>query len=61
MGTLGDVFEADMPHFGLGRTFNRVACPINTVPLLTPSDLGRRLQGMARNLEPRSPIACLMV
>ena len=54
LGTRGEVFEADMTHFDLGRKFDGAVCPINTLLHLTPPELGRHLQRMARHLEPRA-------
>jgi hypothetical protein len=54
LGTRGEVFEADMTHFDLGRTFDGAVCPINTLLHLAPAELGRHLQRMARHLEPRA-------
>jgi SAM-dependent methyltransferase len=54
LGTRSEVFEADMTHFDLGRTFDGAVCPINTLLHLTPVELGRHLQRMERHLEPRS-------
>jgi SAM-dependent methyltransferase len=54
LGTRGEVLEADMTHFDLGRTFDGAICPINTLLHLTPAELGRHLQRMARHLEARA-------
>jgi SAM-dependent methyltransferase len=52
--TRGEVFEADMTHFDLGRTFDGAVCPINTLLHLTPAELGRHLHRMAQHLERRA-------
>ena len=54
LGTRGQVFEADMTHFDLGRTFDGAVCPINTLLHLSPPELGRHLHWMARHLEHRA-------
>jgi SAM-dependent methyltransferase len=54
LGTRGEVFEADMTHFDLGRTFDGAVCPINTLLHLSPAELGRHLHCMARHLEHRA-------
>jgi SAM-dependent methyltransferase len=54
LGTRGDVFEADMTQFDLGRTFDGAVCPINTLLHLSPAELGRHLQRVAQHLEPRT-------
>jgi SAM-dependent methyltransferase len=54
LGTRGDVFEADMTHFELGRKFDGAVCPINTLLHLSPAELGRHLDRMAEHLEPRT-------
>ncbi len=54
LGTRGDVFEADMTHFDLERTFDGAVCPINTLLHLSPAELGRHLHRMARHLERRA-------
>lgn len=41
---------ADMTDFDLGRTFDGAVCPINTLGHLTPYDLTRHLERMARHL-----------
>jgi SAM-dependent methyltransferase len=48
----GEVCVADMADFDLGRTFDGAICPINTVAHLTPAELGRHLECMARHLVP---------
>ncbi len=48
------VFEADMAHFDLARTFDGAVCPINTLLHLSPAELGRHLHRMAQHLEPRT-------
>ena len=53
LGARGEVFEADMTHFDLGRTFDGAVCPINTLLHLSPAELGRHLHWTARHLEPR--------
>jgi SAM-dependent methyltransferase len=54
LGSRGEVFEADMTHFDLGRAFDGAVCPINTLLHLAPPELARHLQRMARHLEPRA-------
>lgn len=54
LGTRGEVFEVDMTHFELGRTFDGAVCPINTLLHLTPAELGRHLPRMAQHLERRA-------
>lgn len=54
LGTRGDISEADMTHFDLGRTFDEAVCPINTLLHLTPAELGRHLHRMSQHLERRS-------
>ena len=54
LGTRGEVFEADMTHFDLGRSVDGAVCPINTLLHLSPAELGRHLQRMAQHLERRS-------
>jgi SAM-dependent methyltransferase len=54
LGTRGEVFEADMTHFDLGRTFDGAVCPINTLLHLSPAELGRHLHRMSQHLERRS-------
>jgi len=54
LGTRGEVFEADMTHFDLGRTFDGAVCPINTLLHLNPAELGRHLHRMAQHLERRA-------
>jgi len=54
LGTRGEVFEADMTHFDLGRAFDGAVCPINTLLHLTRAELGRHLHRMSLHLERRS-------
>lgn len=54
LGTRAEVFEADMTHFDLGRTFDGAVCPINTLLHFSPAELGRHLHRMARHLESRA-------
>jgi SAM-dependent methyltransferase len=54
LGTRGEVFEADMTHFDLGRVFDGAVCPINTLLHLSPAELGRHLHAVARQLERRA-------
>jgi SAM-dependent methyltransferase len=54
LGSRGEIFEADMTHFDLGRTFDGAVCPINTLLHLTPPELARHLHRMERHLEPRA-------
>jgi SAM-dependent methyltransferase len=54
LGTLGQVLEADMTHFDLGRTFHGAISPINTLLHLTPEQLAAHLGCMARHLQPYS-------
>ena len=54
LGRLGDVVEADMTAFDLGRTFHGAVCPINTLLHLTPDELALHLRCMARHLQPYS-------
>lgn len=41
---------ADMTNFSLGRTFGGAICPINTLAILTPSELSQHLACMSRHL-----------
>ena len=52
LGDRGDVSLADMTAFDLGRTFDGAISPINTLLHLTPEQLARHLDCMARHLEP---------
>jgi SAM-dependent methyltransferase len=54
LGTRGDVVEADMTQFDLGRTFDGAVCPINTLLHLSPAELERHLHRVAQHLEPRT-------
>ena len=54
LGTRGEVLEADMTHFDLGRTFDGAVCPINTLLHLSPAELTRHLHRMAQHLERRA-------
>jgi SAM-dependent methyltransferase len=47
-----DVVLADMTDFDLGRTFDGALCPIGTLALLSPEELGRHLVRMGRHLRP---------
>jgi len=51
LGPRGEVFEADMTHFDLGRTFDGAVCPINTLLHLSPAELARHLYRMSQHLE----------
>jgi SAM-dependent methyltransferase len=53
LGTRGEVLEADMTHFELGRRFDGAVCPINTLLHLTPAELARHLYRMSEHLERR--------
>ena len=48
----GRVLLADMTDFDLGRTFDCAVSPINTLLYLTPAQLQRHLEAMARHLRP---------
>jgi SAM-dependent methyltransferase len=50
----GRVLLADMTDFDLGRTFDGAVSPINTLLYLTPPQLQRHLEAMARHLQPRA-------
>jgi SAM-dependent methyltransferase len=52
LGSAGEVFEADMTDFDLGRRFGGAVSPINTLLHLTPEELARHLDCTARHLEP---------
>jgi SAM-dependent methyltransferase len=52
LGDHGRVSVADMTDFDLGRTFDSAISPINTLLHLTPEQLARHLDCMARHLEP---------
>jgi len=54
LGMRAELFEADMTHFDLGRTFDGAVCPVNTLLHLSPDDLARHLVRMSLHLEPRS-------
>jgi SAM-dependent methyltransferase len=54
LGPRGEVFEADMTHFDLGRTFDGAVCPINTLLHLSPAELARHFHWLARHLERRA-------
>jgi SAM-dependent methyltransferase len=43
------VVVADMTNFDLGRMFDGAVCPINTLLHLTPEELARHLERMARH------------
>jgi SAM-dependent methyltransferase len=49
LGDHGAVVVADMTDFDLGRKFDGAVCPINTLLHLTPDDLARHLDCMARH------------
>jgi SAM-dependent methyltransferase len=55
---VGSVHVADMTNFDLGRSFDGAVSPINTLLHLTPTELQRHLQVMARHLKPG---ACYVV
>jgi SAM-dependent methyltransferase len=48
----GVIHLADMTDFDLGRTFEGAVSPINTLLHLTPAQLNRHLEAMARHLVP---------
>lgn len=54
LGTRGEVFEADMARFDLGRAFDGAVCPINTLLHLSPAELGRHFHRMSQHLDRRS-------
>lgn len=54
LGSRGEVFEADMTHFDLGRAFDGAVCPINTLLHLNPAELERHLHRMSEHLERRA-------
>jgi SAM-dependent methyltransferase len=54
LGTPGQVVEADMTAFDLGRTFHGAVSPINTLLHLTPDQLAMHFNCMVRHLEPLS-------
>jgi SAM-dependent methyltransferase len=47
-----EAVAADMTDFDLGRTFDGAVCPINTLGHLTPAELARHLERMARHVRP---------
>jgi SAM-dependent methyltransferase len=49
LGGRGTVVVADMTDFDLERTFDGAVCPINTLLHLTPAQLARHLDCMARH------------
>jgi SAM-dependent methyltransferase len=49
LGGRGEVHEADMTDFDLGRRFDGAVCPINTLLHLTPEELARHLDCTARH------------
>lgn len=53
-GVHAEVVLADMTSFDLGRTFDGAICPINTLGHLTPDELARHLECVARHVEERS-------
>jgi SAM-dependent methyltransferase len=54
LGGRGVVHLADMTNFDLGRTFAGAVSPINTLLHLTPRELERHFDAMARHLEPQA-------
>jgi SAM-dependent methyltransferase len=52
LGDRGEVSVADMTDFDLGRTFDGAISPINTLLHLTPEQLARHLNCMARHVKP---------
>lgn len=50
LGTEADLHEADMTDFDLGRVFDGAISPINTLLHLTPDQLARHLERMARHV-----------
>jgi SAM-dependent methyltransferase len=52
LGGGGSVHLADMTNFDLGRSFDGAVSPINTLLHLTPTELQRHLEVMARHLKP---------
>lgn len=53
-GLPGEVVQADMTSFDLGRTFEGAVCPINTLAHLAPPELAAHLAAMAAALAPGS-------
>jgi SAM-dependent methyltransferase len=51
LGEDAQVFEADMTDFDLGRTFRGAVCPVGTLMHLTPDELARHFECMARDLD----------
>jgi SAM-dependent methyltransferase len=51
-GLPGEVVEADMTDFDLGRTFEGAVCPVNTLRHLQRPELAAHLEAMARALAP---------
>ncbi len=51
-GAKAEAIEADMADFELGRRFDGAVCPINTLAHLTPAELARHFECVARHLEP---------
>jgi SAM-dependent methyltransferase len=49
LGGRAEIREADMTDFDLGRRFDGAVCPINTLLHLTPPELARHLDCMARH------------
>jgi SAM-dependent methyltransferase len=49
LGGKGEVLVADMTDFELGRSFDGAVCPINTLLHLSPDQLERHLERMARH------------
>ena len=46
----GEVLLADMADFELGRVFDGAVCPIDTLALLGPAEVGRHLERMGGHL-----------
>jgi SAM-dependent methyltransferase len=51
-GLPGEVVEADMTDFDLGRAFDGAICPVNTLMHLSRAGLAAHLEAMARALVP---------
>ncbi len=49
LGGRGSVVGADMTDFDLGRAFDGAVCPINTLLHLSPDELARHLECVARH------------
>ena len=52
LGDRGEVSVADLTDFDLGRAFDGAISPINTLLHLTPEQLARHLNCMARHVKP---------